>query len=87
MTAKRPHDPDLSVDHLMRYWPDTIAVFVRYRMLCVGCPIGPFHTVTDACREHSVDEEAFRRELELAIGDRPARDAQPFSSPARTISR
>lgn len=70
MTAKRSLDLDLSVDHLMRTWPDTVGVFLRRRMLCVGCPIGPFHTVADACREHSVDEEEFRQELRLATGGR-----------------
>ena len=40
-------------------------------MLCVGCPIGPFHTVADACREHSIDEEEFRQELRLAIREAP----------------
>lgn len=63
-------DPDLTVDDVMRFWPDTINVFVRHRMLCVGCPIGSFHTVTDACREHSLDEEAFRRDLTTAMGQR-----------------
>lgn len=71
MTAKRSLDLDLSVDHLMRKWPDTVGVFLRRRMLCVGCPIGPFHTVADACREHSIDEEEFRQELRLAIGEVP----------------
>jgi hybrid cluster-associated redox disulfide protein len=67
MTAKR--SLDLSVDHLMRTWPELVSVFVRRRMLCVGCPIGPFHTVADACREHFLDEGTFRRELRLAIGE------------------
>ena len=73
MTAKRSLDLDLSVDHLMRTWPDTVGVFLRRRMLCVGCPIGPFHSVADACREHSIDEEEFRQELRVAIGEVPDR--------------
>lgn len=71
MTAKRSLDLDLPVDHLMRTWPEAVGVFVRRRMLCVGCPIGPFHTVADACREHSIDEDEFRQELGLAIGEPP----------------
>jgi hybrid cluster-associated redox disulfide protein len=70
MSKKRSLDLDLSVDHLMRTWPEAVGVFVRQRMLCVGCPIGPFHTMADACREHSIDEEAFRQELRLATGER-----------------
>jgi hybrid cluster-associated redox disulfide protein len=70
MPTKPSNDPDLSLDRLMRDWPGTVAVFVKHRMLCVGCPIGPFHTVSDACREHSIDEETFRRELQLSTGSR-----------------
>jgi hybrid cluster-associated redox disulfide protein len=70
MPARTMFDPDLTVDDVMRFWPNTINVFVRHGMLCVGCPIGSFHTVADACREHSLDEEAFRRDIQMAIGQR-----------------
>jgi len=39
--------------------PQTIRVFLRFKMRCVGCPIACFHTVDDACREHGVDRDAF----------------------------
>jgi len=66
--ANRPLlDADLPVDEIMRRWPSTIAVMIRHGMLCVGCPIGGFHTVTDACREHGVVEADFVAELEAAI--------------------
>lgn len=60
--------PDLALADLMNTWPETIPVFLRHRMLCVGCVIGPFHTVVDACREHGVDETEFRAALRAAIG-------------------
>jgi hybrid cluster-associated redox disulfide protein len=37
-------------------------------MLCVGCLIAPFHTVTDACREYGLDETTFLEELQRAVG-------------------
>jgi len=67
MAARPTIDPDMPVDEIMRIWPKTIAVMIRHRMLCVGCPIGTFHTVTDACREHELDESAFVAELAAAI--------------------
>jgi len=60
-------DPDLLLPELMTRWPETIGVFLRHKMLCVGCMIGPFHTVADACEEYGVDEGAFRRELVAAV--------------------
>ena len=60
-------DPDMPVDTIMRRWPTTVRVFMKHRMLCIGCPIGPFHTVTDACLAHAVAEESFVHELEDAM--------------------
>lgn len=67
MACPWTYDPDLPIDSLMRRWPATIPVVLRNRMLCVGCPIGMFHTVPEACREHGLDEDAFVAELERAI--------------------
>tara|TARA_R110000787_G_scaffold95724_7_gene198855 strand:- start:236 stop:445 length:210 start_codon:yes stop_codon:yes gene_type:complete len=61
-------DPDLALDTLMTLWPETIAVFLRHKMLCIGCMVNPFHTVIDACLEYDLDEEIFRAELHRAIG-------------------
>jgi len=68
----RPDDPDLMLDELMQRWPETIPVFVRHKMLCVGCLVTPFHTVIDACAEYGLDPDTFRRELSDAISAGPA---------------
>lgn len=60
-------DPDMPVDEIMRRWPATMRVFMRRQMLCIGCPIGMFHTVGEACEAHSLDEEAFSLELLGAV--------------------
>lgn len=69
MAASKRFDPDLSVDDVMKLWPTTIRVFLAHRMLCVGCPIGSFHTVSDACREHEIDEASFLDQLLAAVDD------------------
>jgi hybrid cluster-associated redox disulfide protein len=58
---------DTLVDDVMRGWPATIRAFLDHRMLCVGCPIGQFHTVADACREHGIDAAQFIRALHSAV--------------------
>ncbi|WP_306152402.1 DUF1858 domain-containing protein [Roseovarius sp. MMSF_3281] len=68
MARARLDDPDLPLEDLMREWPQTISVFMRHRMLCVGCLVSPFHTVTDACAEYQLDEELFLAELMRAAG-------------------
>jgi hybrid cluster-associated redox disulfide protein len=60
-------DPDLPLGALMTRWPDTITVFMRHKMLCVGCLVNPFHTVIDACAEYGLDVDAFYAELAASI--------------------
>jgi len=66
-TADLMDDPDLPLDELMSRWPETIKVFLRYHLLCVGCLVAPFHTISDACMEHGVDEASFRADLRQAV--------------------
>ena len=71
MPGPRIDDPDMPLRLLFDLWPDTAAVFLSHRMFCFGCPIAPFHTVSDACTEYRLDEAAFRTELRTAAGVAP----------------
>jgi hybrid cluster-associated redox disulfide protein len=68
MARTRIDDPDLPLADLMTEWPQTITVFLRHGMLCVGCLVSPIHTVTDACAAYHLDEDRFVRELMQAAG-------------------
>ncbi|WP_299687116.1 DUF1858 domain-containing protein [uncultured Tateyamaria sp.] len=68
MREMKIDDPDMPLADLMTRWPETIPVFARHRMLCVGCLVSPFHTLVDACREYDLDEDAFVAELLAATG-------------------
>jgi len=68
-------DPDMTVDEIMRRWPATIRVMIRNRMLCIGCPIGIFHTVADACDAHRVELDTFSEELLEAMRTDPMANA------------
>ena len=66
MRRPRLEDPDLHLSEIMTRWPETISVFMRHDMLCVGCLIGPFHTIDDACAEYGLDRDTFLAELAAA---------------------
>lgn len=67
MRAPRLDDPDLPLAEIMRHWPATVSVFLARGMLCVGCVIGPFHTVDDACEEYGLVPETLLAELRTAV--------------------
>ncbi len=60
-------DPDLPLSILFAEWPQAIGAFLDQKMLCPGCPIAPFHAITDACLEYSLDEDAFRAEIRRRV--------------------
>jgi len=72
-------EADSLVDEVMRAWPATIRVFLQYRMKCVGCPIGPFHTIYDSCVEHNTDIATFLADLRAVTGQ-----VTPLASTAGT---
>ncbi|WP_119390973.1 DUF1858 domain-containing protein [Taklimakanibacter lacteus] len=62
-----PVRSDQIVDDVMRELPPAIAIFLRYGMLCVGCPVAPFHTLEEACRAHGVEQELFLTALRAVL--------------------
>lgn len=67
MSVPRLDDPNLKLNRLLNTWPETSSVFLKHKMLCVGCLVNPFHSVADACLEYCLDESEFREEMRLAI--------------------
>ena len=59
------------VHDIMSGSPQTIRVFLEFKMSCVGCPIATFHTVDDACHEHGIDRDAFLEALRASVAARP----------------
>jgi hybrid cluster-associated redox disulfide protein len=62
-----PLAADLTVAELMDRWPETVPIFFRYRMACVGCPIAPFETLADVAAIYGLDMECLVNELRQAI--------------------
>ena len=58
---------DCIVQRVIERYPQTIPVFTRRGMQCVGCYISPFHTITDCAREHEMALEPLLDDLNQAI--------------------
>ncbi|MFC2046234.1 DUF1858 domain-containing protein [Chloroflexota bacterium] len=55
------------VQDVVERHPQTITIFARHRLQCVGCNISPFHTIADSAREHSVSIGPLLRELNRVV--------------------
>ncbi|HSJ53304.1 MAG TPA: DUF1858 domain-containing protein [Anaerolineae bacterium] len=61
------------VQEVVEHHPETVLVFVRHGLQCVGCTISPFHTIADSAREHAVALEPLLGALNrAAAGQGPA---------------
>jgi hybrid cluster-associated redox disulfide protein len=58
---------DFTVAEVMDRWPQTVPVFFRYRMTCVGCPVAPFETLAEVAAIYGLDRNRFLIELEWII--------------------
>lgn len=64
--------PETLVDEIMAAHRETISVFIRRGMLCVGCPVGRIHTLREACGAHGVPLAEMMDELGAMRGSRTA---------------
>lgn len=69
MKPLRLDDPELPLKDLMNEWPETIRVFIKHKMACIGCPVSPFHTVGDACDAYGLDRDWFYAELAKSLSE------------------
>jgi hybrid cluster-associated redox disulfide protein len=45
-------DSKMTIQELLAHHPCATAVFIKRRMLCVGCPAQAFHALEDVARIH-----------------------------------
>ena len=60
-------DSKMTVSELMRVHPSAMDVFIKRKMLCVGCPTESFHTLEDVAHLYGVALEQLLRELRGGI--------------------
>ncbi|MBT8339433.1 MAG: DUF1858 domain-containing protein [Desulfatitalea sp.] len=60
-------DAEMTISELLRAHPSAIGVFMKRKMLCVGCPTETFHTLKDVARIHGIALEQLLEELQAAL--------------------
>ncbi len=60
--------PESNVDELITRYPATVRVFVKHRMLCVGCEVARFESLAEACRIYRKPLEPLLADLRVAVG-------------------
>ncbi len=60
-------EANLIVADVLARWPQTISIFMRHRMACVGCAMAPFETLAEVAAIYNIDLNCFLTELEQVV--------------------
>ena len=60
-------DSKMTVSELITAHPSAMDVFIKRKMLCIGCPTETFRTLEDVARINGIALEALMKELRWAI--------------------
>ena len=55
------------VADVLKHWPQTISVFQKYKMGCVGCVMAPFETLAEVAVIYHLSLLDFLEDLRIAI--------------------
>jgi len=58
---------DMTFSEVLKKYPETMPVFIKYGITCIGCPMAKFETVKEGCHIHGIDVEKFVKDLNKAI--------------------
>ena len=62
-------DANITVDELVRHHPQVIDIFLKRKMLCVGCPAETFHSLEDVADNYGISSKQLLKEILEAIGN------------------
>ena len=65
--AKMKLNTKITIRDLLMKYPRTASIFIRKKMLCVGCPSEAFHTLEDAARLYGFDLNDLTAAISKAI--------------------
>jgi len=60
---------DMNIREVIEKYPETVPVFGKYNMGCIGCIAASFETLKDIASVHGVDVKTFVKELNEAVGE------------------
>ena len=64
---ERKITPDLLVAEIMQTWPETVPIFLGYRMICVGCFMSHFDTLEESLKIYNLPVQPILDDLNQLI--------------------
>jgi hybrid cluster-associated redox disulfide protein len=61
---------DIKIEEVVTQYPETMMVFMKHGLHCVGCHVSAFESVEDGAKAHGIDVDALVSDLNRVISSR-----------------
>jgi hybrid cluster-associated redox disulfide protein len=58
---------DMAIGEIVQKYPQTVKVFLRHGLMCVGCAAARFETMEQGATAHGINVEALLTDLNTAV--------------------
>lgn len=58
---------EMSIGEVVQKYPQTVKVFLRHGLMCVGCAAARFENLEQGAIAHGIDVEALLKDLNAAV--------------------
>ncbi len=65
--TERKITEDMNIREVIDKYPETVGVFAKYNMGCIGCIAASFESLKDIAAVHGTDVKAFVEDLNKAV--------------------
>ncbi len=65
--AKDKITADMSIEDVITKWPETVQVFVKHGLHCVGCAIAAFESIEMGAKAHGMDLKKLMEDLNKVV--------------------
>ncbi len=68
---------DMPIGEVVMRYPQTIEVFLRHGLMCIGCAVARFENIEQGARAHGINVDLLMRDLNEAVAEEPEQGEAP----------
>lgn len=63
---------DMPIGDVVRQHPETVPVFFKHGLHCIGCQVAAYESVADGAAAHGIDIDVLMKDLNEAVAEKAA---------------
>ena len=61
---------DMTIQDVVTNYPETLEVFARFGLGCIGCHVAAFENIEQGAMAHGLDVDALVKDLNIAVAEK-----------------